>query len=98
MESTKSPLFPELRAWMERTGTRQKDIARLLECSDAQVTKYLDGSDEMPLERCIKLSLLADVPVECFLKDRRPTARLLKLWGERTKSSGSLSKESDNVV
>ena len=86
------PLFPELRAWMERTGTRQNQLAKVLNVSEPSLTNYLSGETEWPTETALQLSLWSGVPVDRFVS--REAARLLKLWGKQ--SNPSIEKVEDN--
>jgi transcriptional regulator with XRE-family HTH domain len=90
------PLFPELRAWMEKTGTRQLELARILNVSEPSITNYLSGETAWPTEIALRLSLLTEIPVEKFVS--REVARLLKLLGDRSSSPDGNTKDDDNVA
>jgi transcriptional regulator with XRE-family HTH domain len=95
-ESTQAKLFPELRAWLKRTGTTQSDLARLLDVSDAQVSRFLNGSRSLSPEPAIKLALLTDIPVEKLLVDGR-AAKLLKLLARQVNYGMQNPKKNRNV-
>lgn len=80
----KSSLFPELLAWMEKTGTRQLELAKMLSVSEPSISNYLSGDTAWPTELALRLSLLTEIPVERFVT--KEAARLLKLWGKRSSS------------
>lgn len=76
---------------MARTGTRQYDLARLLDVSPATVCRYLSGKVELSPEPAIRLALLTDIPVEKLLTDGR-AARLLKLLGKQSNAARAKAK------
>ena len=82
---------------MERTGTRQYDLARLLDVSEATVSRYLTGTRELAPEPAIRLALLTDIPVEKLLTDGR-AARLLKLLGKQSNAIRHKGKKNANVA
>lgn len=82
---------------MERTGSRQYDLARLLNVSEATVSRYLSGKVELSPEPAIRLALLTDIPVEKLLTDGR-AARLLKLLGKQSNVDRSIPKKKTNVA
>jgi transcriptional regulator with XRE-family HTH domain len=84
--------FPELLQWMADTGTTQADLASFAQVSQAQISRYLAGKSEMPMERAMKLSLITNIPVEKLL-NRREASRLLKLLGRRDKAAEVNSNE-----
>jgi len=73
------PTLPEFRAWLHRTSTLQGQIAKLLEITDAAVSKFME--EGFPVEHCLRLSLITGIPPEKFCLDRK-TARILKLFGK----------------
>jgi transcriptional regulator with XRE-family HTH domain len=89
-------LFPELRAWMERTGTRQLELARILGVSEPSITNYLSGETAWPTEVALRVSLLTEIPVERFAT--REASRLLKLWGKRSSGDAKDTESNDNVA
>jgi transcriptional regulator with XRE-family HTH domain len=101
MENLKSPAepvkLPELRAWLQRTGTTQDDLARMLHVSAAQVSRFLSGTRNLSIEAAVKLALMTEIPVEKLLTDGR-AVRLLKLLGKQSNSTGTLSGEKNDVV
>lgn len=82
----KKSRLPELRAWMKRTGTTQKALARLLGIGQAQVSRYINGSRNLSIEHAIDLALLTGVPVEKLLTGGE-AARIMKLLGEQRSTS-----------
>lgn len=100
MEITKTEaprLFPELRAWMERTHTTQGDLARILGIREPQMSRMLTGKRNMRSDYSTKLSDLTGIPVEKLLTDRS-AMRLLKFLGKRAKVSSKKPRERRNVA
>jgi|SRR3990167_1508079 len=101
MDIPKAPsagrLFPELREWMTSRGLLQRELADLLGVSDPTISQYLAGNLPFPIAHVLRLSLLTDIPAERFVIDRE-TARLLKLWGERSRPDDPEVKESPSVA
>ena len=89
--------YPELREWMRRTGTRQSDLARLMDVSEATVSRYLSGKQDISPEPAIRLALLSNVPVEKLLTDGR-AARLLKLLGRQSNATSPKRRKNDKVA
>lgn len=100
MEITKSDapkLFPELRAWMERTNTTQGDLARILGIKEPQMSRMLSGQRGMSPDYSVKLASLTGIPVEKLLGDRA-AMRLLKFLGKHSKVSSEKTKGKRNVA
>lgn len=97
MEITKPRRLPELRAWMKRTETSQRTLARALDLGDAQISKYLNGDRNLSLDMTCKLALLTDIPVEKLLTGG-DAARLLKLLGKQRTSAINNNPEKSNVA
>lgn len=89
--------LPELRAWLERTGTTQEDLARMLKVSGAQISRFLSGSRNFGMETAVKLALLTEIPVEKLLTDGR-AIKLLKLLGEQSTSYSDFPKDKSSVT
>lgn len=90
-------LFPELRAWMRSTGTRQAALARLLGVSPSQVCRVFAGSKHFTPDQAFALSRISRVPVEKLLTDA-DSRLLLKFLGEQSKSTSEFAKQNDNVA
>lgn len=93
---THAELYPDLREWLDRTGTKQIDLARLLGVSGASVTNYLSGKTPWPTEFVLRISLITGIPAERFATDE--TLRLLKLWGSRSTSPAPVTDDHGNVA
>jgi transcriptional regulator with XRE-family HTH domain len=89
--------LPELTKWMADTGTTQEDLASFAKVSQAQISRYLAGKVDLPVERAMKLALITNIPVEKLLNDR-DASRLLKLLGKRSNAEGDSKEESDEVA
>lgn len=88
---TRSEVLPELAQWMADTGTTQADLASFAQVSQAQMSRYLAGKVDLPVERAFRLSLVTNIPVEKLLTGR-DASRLLKLLGNREKASRGNAK------
>jgi len=73
----KGQRWPELRAWMAKTGTSQAELSALLGVSQAQVCRVLGGTRAFGVDTAMRLEMLTDIPLEKFLSAR--TVRTLKL-------------------
>lgn len=89
--------FPELVQWMRDTGTTQADLASFARVSQGQISRYMAGEVEMPIERAFRLSLITNIPVEKLL-NRPQASRLLKLLGKRAKADRDSHGESDEIA
>lgn len=56
--------FPSLRAFFERTGVRQSDIASDAGISEAHLSNIISGKRAPSYELAIILSRLTNVPIE----------------------------------
>lgn len=101
MEITKAtidrPLFPELREWMDNTGHRQYDLARILGISTAQTSRYLTGKQDVSADRAIRLAAVTNIPPERLVSNPE-TARILKLLGKRSMPTPRRNRRSRNVA
>jgi transcriptional regulator with XRE-family HTH domain len=84
----------ELVRWMHETDTTQADLASFAQVSQAQISRYLAGKVDLPMERALKLSLVTNIPVEKLL-NRQGASRLAKVLGKRANSSMEIPGESD---
>lgn len=89
--------IPALRAWLDKTGTRQGDFAAAIGVSQAQISRWIGGTRPLPMDMAVKVALFTGIPVDKLLHAAR-ASRLLKLLGEQQNSTGDKSREFDNVA
>lgn len=100
MEITKSPeerRLRELQTWMERTGTTQQALARLLGISESMMSLYVNGKRSLDLPKVINLAMVTEIPVEKLLTGPDATA-MAKLLGRRSTSTSRKTKKNDNAA
>jgi plasmid maintenance system antidote protein VapI len=58
------PAYKSVQAWQEATGTNNARLAKLLGCKEAHLSNVLRKSRRCSLALALKLSRIANVPVE----------------------------------
>lgn len=58
------PVYSSLQDWMERTGTNQKQLARLARLSEPHLSRILTRSRRCSLDVALRLQHITGVPVE----------------------------------
>ena len=97
MRKPKNTRYPELRQWLEETGQRQYDLARVLGITEGQVSRYLNGHVDIPADAAVRLSLLTKIAPELLVSNPE-TARILKFLGKGPRLIGRTANESDQIA
>lgn len=70
---------------MDSRGLSQVELAEMLSLSQAQVSRFLNGSRSLSLPVVLQLADITGIPAERLSNSPR-VSRILKLWGTRTTS------------
>lgn len=87
----------ELRAYIKRTGYRQRVLAAVAGVSEPTFTKVLKGPRSFTVDAAGRLAEFTGIPVEKLLTDKEAT-RLLKLLGKRMNSPEGKSSDKSRVA
>lgn len=63
-----------LRKWRRKTGLGQIEVGKLVGVSASQISQIENGLKGCSLEVAVKLSRLASIPVESFLRQQEDAA------------------------
>ena len=66
LSARKTPKYPNLRAYMKRTGETQETLAAALGISQAHISRILAGKAVPRTELAIRLADYADIPIDSF--------------------------------
>ena len=82
---------------MKTTGTNQGHLAKLLGLSDASVSRWFNGLQDIASDHAIRLSLISGVPAHLLVTNGK-TAAMLKEYGSRPQTTRQNARDQGNVA